>query len=546
MNENTTEFEEIFENPLHIKCSACGAPAHYDIIRQNYGCVHCGATTDLQAPVLAMQKYRQKQAEKLKAGKQKDKFKKHNCPNCGAVVVMDAGEATGKCDFCGTKTVNSEFVDSDSFPELIIPFKLTLDEAKAELEKWIAANKNTAEAKLLADRLDELKGYYLPYQVVKGAVTGEVSRARAFRYYSYGGFIEEVAVNTSRQLDNLLLDAAEPFDWREVRPFEYGYIAGQHTKLEDSTDEAISARINQEIRETYLPTIEKALMSQDLDNSIHTENVLKSPALMPLYIINSGIVKCVVNGQTGRVAVTPLKETVTQYAWLEPVLITLFIFGLSSILPIFLGYHASLEISGMLAVIVGLIVWTAYEKTKTVKKKIYLHSPKQLAKREHTKLVFTDASELSDNPALKPVFFEDLGAGIEAVNISFYTPDRIVKGLAFAVGLIFLPNIIAGLTALSKGQGFFEPNHVYAAAWWTLAVPVTFVLYLAIGRRDIFDSPVYYRIKPDGGTERVKTASGDSLPIFEMLSELRKEKIGWMVIAFLAFMLIGSLGAILD
>lgn len=40
-----------------------------------------------------------------------------------------------------------------------------------------------------------------------------------------------MAVNTSNQLDNMVLDHAEPFDWKGTVPFEFGYIAGQRVKL---------------------------------------------------------------------------------------------------------------------------------------------------------------------------------------------------------------------------------------------------------------------------------------------------------------------------
>ena len=252
-----SEMQETFTNPFNIKCDSCGAPAEYDIIHQNYHCQYCGGVTELNAPVKALLRYRKHHQQELKAAQSQDKCRKNNCPNCGAVVVLDTTEATADCGFCGTKMVNSDFVDSDAFPELIIPFKLTLEEAKAELEKWLSQNSSKEEAKALKDRVNELQGYYLPYQIVKGPVKGTAFRARSDRRYTYGGFIDEVAVNTSSQLDNLLLDAMEPFDWREMRPFEYGFIAGMRTKLQDTEEAAISHRIGTEIKATYLPTVEK-------------------------------------------------------------------------------------------------------------------------------------------------------------------------------------------------------------------------------------------------------------------------------------------------
>ena len=80
------EFQETFTNPFNIKCTGCGAPAEYDIIHQNYHCQHCGATTELNAPVQALQRYRKNHAQELKAKNSQDKCSKYNCPNCGAPV----------------------------------------------------------------------------------------------------------------------------------------------------------------------------------------------------------------------------------------------------------------------------------------------------------------------------------------------------------------------------------------------------------------------------------------------------------------------------
>lgn len=546
------EFPETFINPFHIKCDGCGAPAEYDIIHQNYHCQNCGATTDLHAPIRALERYRKLHEQEVKANKQADKCKKYNCPNCGAVVVIDATEATGNCDFCGTKMVNSDFVDSDSFPELIIPFKITLEEAKEELRKWLKENSSKEEAKSLSGRVDELKGYYLPYQVVKGPVKSEVYRARSSRRYHCGGFVEEVAVNTSSQLDNLLLDAMEPFDWREIQPFQYGFIAGQTTKLQDANERQIQARIDEEIKQAYLPTIEKTLQSMDLSANVDASGVLQSPALMPVYIITRGKVQCAINGQTGRVAVSPLAKKVVQRRWLEPLLTLLFVAGLCELVPLFFSFHSAFELTAGISFISALVVWGAYDGTMTVVKKIYLQSRKQLAKRVNYKITYTDGKELIDNPALTPVFFEMLEGKLEPVKIAFYTMGRTIKAIIIALILAFMPNLLAyaivAYDVYVNGdpvESFGQLHHLYAAAWWCLMVPILFVLWIAVVRRDAFDYPVIYRILPDGSIAKVQGLYEMDLSIKEMLIGAFVPPACWITL-FILFMIFGSAGAILD
>ena len=54
----------------------------------------------------------------------------YHCPGCGATVTVDENEALTQCVFCGSSIVRSEFNDQALLPEAVIPFKLTLDEAK--------------------------------------------------------------------------------------------------------------------------------------------------------------------------------------------------------------------------------------------------------------------------------------------------------------------------------------------------------------------------------------------------------------------------------
>lgn len=547
------EMQETFTNPFNIKCDSCGAPAEYDIIHQNYHCQHCGGITELQAPARALERYRKLHKQELKASQSKDKCRKYNCPNCGAVVVLDSTEATANCGFCGTKMVNSNFVDSDAFPELIIPFKLTLAEAKAELEKWLKENSSKEEAKKLQGRVDEMQGYYLPYQVVKGPVQGTAFRARSSRRYTYGGFIDEVAVNTSKQLDNLLLEAMEPFDWREVHPFEYGFIAGMRTKLQDATDGDIANRIKEEIKETYLPTVEKTLQSADLDTYLDASEVLQIPALMPVYVITRGQVQCAVNGQTGRVAVTPLKEKTVQRAWLEPLLTVLLVAGLCEAVPLVLHFHPIYELTMSISLVVGLIVWAAYAGTKTVVKTIYYASKKQLAKRGiDNKISYTDGKELVDNPAKTPVFFEMLDGKLEPVKISFYTMARTVKAAIFALVLAFLPNILAYAVVAydvyvhgDPVEQFNQIHHFYAAAWWTLMIPILFILWIAVVRRDAFDYPVLYRIQPNGSTVKVEGLYKVNISFKDVFALLTTSPMCWITL-FIVFMIFGCVGAMLN
>ena len=70
----------------------------------------------------------------------------------------------------------SRRAETDDFPELLIPFYITKDEAVDILGKWCRSHAGKAEAKLLKDHLSEMTGVYLPYEIAKGPVTETVNR----------------------------------------------------------------------------------------------------------------------------------------------------------------------------------------------------------------------------------------------------------------------------------------------------------------------------------------------------------------------------------
>ena len=204
-------------HPLAIYCTACGAPAVYDIVKQDYHCKYCGARTDVKEPVKKLGAWRDAHRKSFFA-EENSAEGLHVCSNCGAEVMIPAGEATGKCEFCGGKFVRRDFAQSDELPEVIIPFVLTEEEARERLSDWAKANTKEKEAPSVQGAIDKLRGYYLPYELVRGPVTSRVSRMDGGRTYYCSGYVDDVFINCSRQLDNLLLDAAEPFELDDVRP----------------------------------------------------------------------------------------------------------------------------------------------------------------------------------------------------------------------------------------------------------------------------------------------------------------------------------------
>lgn len=94
-------------SPFNLECEACSAPMEFDIIKQNYSCMHCGAT----APIGSQKKRIEDWAENTKINlqnKQNTNLRNFECSNCGATVNSIDNSEIVTCSFCNTTLVQKE------------------------------------------------------------------------------------------------------------------------------------------------------------------------------------------------------------------------------------------------------------------------------------------------------------------------------------------------------------------------------------------------------------------------------------------------------
>ena len=139
-----------------VRCPNCGAPAHYDIIRQNYLCGSCGSRVEVSEAAAQKQGFRSMQQEKIRSSAKQYRLMRAACSGCGAEVIFNEGEALSNCSFCGRALVRKDYMVSKDMPEMIIPFRITKNEAVECLLDWCGKNSGKTETKHLKERSGEL------------------------------------------------------------------------------------------------------------------------------------------------------------------------------------------------------------------------------------------------------------------------------------------------------------------------------------------------------------------------------------------------------
>ncbi len=543
-------------SPLRIYCKNCGAPAGFDIINQTYRCTSCGEVTGIQEANESVYQWKKLQKENLLSSSAAQQGEECSCPGCGARVIFGIGDASEKCGFCGNKLVRSEFADDAQLPDMIIPFVITPEEARKRMLEWGHKHEKTPEGKSIVSSMGQFGGYYLPYRIVKGPVYADVFRDGNDRKYECGGFIEGTAVNTSKQLDNLVLNEAEPFDWSAARPFEYGLIAGMPVKLNDSSDADIDARVAEEVAEDFRPEVEKVMQTSGVTINTKTGNMSTLSALLPVYFIKSGKLTAVMNGQTGRIAVSKDRKKVS-YPWIiEPLIYT-------TILTCIMGWwsHWYLEMVLLSAAVFGLIIFSAMGDGRgSLIKRVTLKSKASAAKRQDGELVIDESKNILKNPYDNtPVFYEADEKGQKVpVRIRFYTVGRWLSILFNGIITVTLPLIVAAFLrwcSMEEGESFMEGFHpLYGAAWYTLTAFIVILYFVKGVRKDAYDHPIIYQLFSNGktrlmGKRRERKLSvlsmfgigsmdrnGKRLTVFGLIRDLGGRGIGMALIIFFIFL----------
>ena len=522
-----------------IHCPSCGAPAYYDIRKHFYNCSYCGNSVGIDKAKSEHKGFREISRKKIRESAKQFDLKKAVCTGCGAQIVFDSGEAVANCSFCGRSLVRSNFVKTDIIPEFIVPFDITEEEAKDVLAGWCNKNRRKKEARAIRKKLDDLKGFYLPYELVRGPVKCSVFRIDGGSVYDCEGFVDGVFVNCSDKLDNRLLDAMEPYNLDEMREFDFAYVAGHRVKTADISGDELIRRIDLEVGEDYKPVIRKILETKAVGVKADSDDVLRMPVLLPVYFLSFDGYMAAVNGQTGKVSVRAYKDS--KYLilpwWLKAILATvagtagvalgMFIFGAERDLI--------LAATGCLALVLVFVFFTAYIQQKEESYGLEYYRKIFTSKggayiREGGRLV--QSKEEMVKPVTKPVFYMNINGRKQEVELRFTSVLRVIRAFALMLGIVFLPVILA---LFINGFNFSLLNLGGSAVWFCIAVPLAPVFMIKYGRMDIYDNPWIYLIGENGKKKhyRPKRDPKEVQNNIEFIKEWFKPPLLWLTLVLL-------------
>ena len=129
-------------------------------------------------------------------------------------------------------------------PDLVIPFKLSREDAIRELKKHYRGKVFLPKTFSSENQLQKIQGIYVPFWLFSGEAEGsshfECTRSRSYRSGEYrvtetehydvyrAGTMpfEKVPVDASSKMPDDHMDSIEPYDYSDLKPFSTAYLPG--------------------------------------------------------------------------------------------------------------------------------------------------------------------------------------------------------------------------------------------------------------------------------------------------------------------------------
>lgn len=322
------------------KCPECYGEMKWTPTQGKWVCQYCGSeytledlkkqgmTADLEALNNAQISHREleedeKQGVKAEDGTGSKDVVGYMCSNCGAEVITSRNTASMVCPYCAYPMIMNDQFSGEYMPKGVLPFKVTKEKATETFRKF--AKKPLTPKKFLDSmEIDKIQGVYAPFWLYSGKAMGNVTaecekkgpwigNSRTVEVYSckrqYKLKYKNLPVDASKRIDNDAMDSIEPFDMKELKDFDIGYLAGFLAEKWDDTKEDCYERVKPRVIETGEIIAKEDLLSV-YDNAIvkgndsRIINETTDYVLLPTYLINvkynNKDYLFAMNGQTGK------------------------------------------------------------------------------------------------------------------------------------------------------------------------------------------------------------------------------------------------------
>ncbi len=296
---------------LHYRCPSCGGMMEFDSASQKMKCPSCSSLLDVEAfddslvtagdkPEYAGSVWQEGETENIRI---------YSCQGCGGEIVADQNTGATKCPYCGSNVVMKGQFSDQLKPDYVIPFKLDKNAAMEAYRAHIKGKKFVPSLFTSGSYIDEIRGVYVPFWLfdmdvdVDMTCTGEKVRVwtsgdteytevKEYDIHRQGRIrFEKVPADSSRKMDDALMESLEPYDTKDLTEFKTAYLAGY---LADRYDvdredglERVRKRVKKSTEDAFLETIRGYSNLHVRECEIRMDRNKYYYALFPVWMLSS-------------------------------------------------------------------------------------------------------------------------------------------------------------------------------------------------------------------------------------------------------------------
>jgi len=310
---------------LDEKCLNCGAQIKFNALKNKFICDYCKGEFTLEE----LNQHKEKVNKEIKLTEthnEKLELEGYNCTNCGASIVSLNNISSTSCLYCKSNAIIKNRLTGIYKPDSIILFKKTKDDA-------INAFKNIAKGRLLMPKdfndlknIQEMEGLYVPFWLYSclndAALKADCTKVTTWMdskyiytktsYYKVerSGKLSFISVpnDAAARFDDVIMNAIEPFDYKELQEFNTSYLAGYLSEKYDVSKDDAYKNTKERIENDSVNYLRRELSSYNTVNikeKVNNINIQDTKyVLLPVWVLNikykDKIYHFAMNGQSGK------------------------------------------------------------------------------------------------------------------------------------------------------------------------------------------------------------------------------------------------------
>ena len=296
-------------------CPNCYADLKFSPGQQNFACEYCRSSFT-EAEVIEFQRRYMEQEQQYDPNRGQD-----------GRYIPSTRPFTAFCYYCHNPVILKGRVDGMYRPSMVLPFGFDKDMAVNHFKTWAKSKWFIPKDLVSSVQIEKLTGLYVPFWVAHSTTSSRIEAiGEDIRSWTSGNYrytetksyrvirdarinYEGVPADGSQKIEDLLMEAIEPFDYTQARPFNMAYLSGFYADKYDVDKEQVLPRIQQRMYENNARMLESTVHHNRITSKRQfdrTDALSWDYMLLPVWFMTfdykGKLWEYAVNGQSGKVA----------------------------------------------------------------------------------------------------------------------------------------------------------------------------------------------------------------------------------------------------